>query len=89
MNINEFISELTKRCKSKGLRVNQNDMKTIVTEFISLIKDKVFDGCEVRLKNFAIFTLGMQDKRKLPNGEYFEQNEIIKVRLSDNFKRKR
>lgn len=88
VNINEFVSELTRRCKALGIKINIIDMKIIVTEFIKLIHEKVFEGFEIKIKNFATFNLGKSDNRKLPNGDVFEQTEVIKVKMSRNFKNK-
>lgn len=88
MNINEFVSELTKRCKALGVKINIIDMKIIVTEFVKLIHERVFEGFEVKIKNFATFSLGKSENRKLPNGNVFEPTKVLKVKLSRNFKNK-
>lgn len=87
MNINEFISELVKELKNKDIKLNQSEMKIIITEFIDLISERVFDGEEVKIKNFATFYLDSTQSRNLPNGESFEKSDIIRVKLSKNFKR--
>lgn len=89
VNINELIVELAKRCRSLGVKISQGDIKIIIIEFISMLREKVFEGYEIKIKNFAIFELGKSVKRKLPNGlDNYEQKDIIKVKLSKNFKNK-
>lgn len=86
MNINEFSLELSKRLKELGIKVNKDDMKLIINTFVELLKEKVFEGFEVKIKNFGNIYLGKSDSRKLPNGDTYEQKDIIKIKLSRNFK---
>lgn len=89
MNIDKFTSELSKRLKVKNIKLNQSDTKIVITEFIKLIKELVFEGYEIKIKNFGKFFLDFtSDKRKLPNGTRFEKRSIIRFRLSKNFKNK-
>lgn len=65
-------------------------MKIIITEFTNLLHKNVFEGCEIKIKNFAIFELGKTtSKRKLPTGETFKERPIIRMNLSKNFKFKK
>lgn len=88
--MSQFISDLTKRIRDNGIKINQDETKIIINTLINLINEKVFEGHIIKIKNFATFELGKtSNSRKLPNGKDFKQSEIIKVKLSKNFKNKR
>lgn len=88
MNINEFATELARRCRSLGIRINRDEIKIIINEFIYLIKEKVFEGHKVKIQNFGNFELGKTEKRALPNGERFDIKKVIRFKISRNFKNK-
>lgn len=88
MNNNEFISELSRSLKDDGIRLNQEDLKTIITCFIQLIHERVLEGEEVKIKNFGTFYLDDTSNRVLPGGKQFDIRKVVRFRVSRNFKNK-
>lgn len=85
----DFVSELLKKIKDNDIKLTKDELNIVITEFVSLIHDVVlYEEEEVKINNFAVFFLGKKAKRKLPNGDYVNPGEIMRVRLSEKFKNK-
>lgn len=89
MKYSDFVSELLKKIKNNNIKLTKDELVIIITEFVSLIHNEVlYKNEKIKINNFAVFELGKKAPRKLPGGKIVEKGDIIRVRLSKNFKNK-
>ena len=88
MSYNEFIKKLAENCRENGIGMNQERLKQIIDLMAELIADEIEEKEVVKLRNFLLFDIVTVPPKHLPNGTVSEEQLSIRVRLSNNYKRK-
>lgn len=89
LNQPDFVSELSRNLKENNVKLTKDELNIVITELIALIHNTVlYQEEEVKINNFAKFSIGKTAQRKLPNGQIVVPREILRVKLSEKFTNK-
>ena len=88
MTEKEFIKALVAECKRNGYRISQPNMKKVIKSLRNLTFKSCLEEKEVRLLGFCVFTPEQTRDIILPNGEHNKKRTVIRVKLTEVFKRR-
>ena len=88
MTEKEFIKALVAECKRNGYRISQPNMKKVIKSLRNLTFKSCLEDKEVRLLGFCVFTPEQTRDIILPNGEHNKKRTVIRVKLTEVFKRR-
>ena len=75
-------------CKRNGYRISQPNVKKVIKSLRNLTFKTCLEGEEVRLLGFCTFTPEETRDVILPNGEHNKKRTVIRVKLTEVFKRR-
>lgn len=88
MTEKEFVRALVAECKRNGYRISQPNVKKVIKSLRNLTFKTCLEGEEVRLLGFCTFTPEETRDVILPNGEHNKKRTVIRVKLTEVFKRR-
>lgn len=88
MTEKEFVRALVAECKRNGYRISQPNVKKVIKSLRNLTFKTCLEGEEVRLLGFCTFTPEETRDVILPNGEHNKKRIVIRVKLTEVFKRR-
>ena len=88
MKYNDFIKLLQNELKEEGVRVTQDNLKKIFEVTSDIIMDNIKEEERIPLKEFVMFRLVVIPKKKLPNGEWTEEQLSVKIEMSEVYKKR-
>lgn len=88
MTEKEFVRALVTECKRNGYRISQPNVKKVIKSLRNLTFKTCLEGEEVRLLGFCTFTPEETRDVILPNGEHNKKRTVIRVKLTEVFKRR-
>lgn len=88
MTEKEFVRALVAECKRNGYRISQPNVKKVMKSLRNLTFKTCLEGEEVRLLGFCTFTPEETRDVILPNGEHNKKRTVIRVKLTEVFKRR-
>lgn len=88
MTYSEFIKRLQDALSEEGVRISQDKLKKIFETMSDVVLDNIGEYDKIPLKEFIIFRLVSIPKKKLPNGEWTDEQLSVKIEMTDKYKKK-
>lgn len=88
MTYSEFIKRLQDALNEEGVRISQDKLKKIFETMSDVVLDNIGEYDKIPLKEFIIFRLVSIPKKKLPNGEWTDEQLSVKIEMTDKYKKK-
>lgn len=88
MTYSEFIKRLQDALNEEGVRISQDKLKKIFETMSDVVLDNIGEYDKIPLKEFIIFRLVSIPKKKLPNGEWTDEQLSIKIEMTDKYKKR-
>lgn len=88
MTYSEFIKRLQDALSEEGVRISQDKLKKIFETMSNVVIDNIGEYDKIPLKEFIIFRLVSIPKKKLPNGEWTDEQLSVKIEMTDKYKKK-
>ncbi len=88
MKYNELIKLLQKELNEEGIRITQDKLKKIFEVTGDIIIENIKEEERMPLKEFIIFKLITIPKKKMPNGEWTDEQLSVKIEMSEVYKKR-
>ena len=90
MNYNSFIKKLAEECNDNGVHITQPKLKKIFEIMSDIIVDSLDANEEdrIKLRSFLIFEVIEIPPKRMPNGTESERQYSVRVRLSNEYKKR-
>ena len=86
MKYNDFIKLLQQELNEEGIRITQSNLKKIFETVGDIVIENIEEEERIPLKEFVMFRLVVIPKKKLPNGEWTEEQLSLKIEMSNKYK---
>lgn len=87
MKYNDFIASFQKELNENGVRITQEKMKKMFEVLADYIIENIGYEENINIREFIVFRLITIPPKKLPNGEWSEQQYSIKIEMTDKYKK--
>lgn len=88
MTYNEFIKKLQDILNEEGIRISQDKLKKIFDAMGNLIVENIGDAENIKIKEFIIFRLVSIPPKRLPTGEWTDEQLSLKIELTNKYKKR-
>lgn len=88
LTYNEFIKELQDALNEEGVRISQDKLKKIFDTMGNLIVENIGEVEKIPLKEFIIFRLVSIPPKKLPTGEWTDEQLSLKIEMTEKYKKR-